>query len=92
MGRNPRPVVSVKIYRGFQACHQSKPAKLLFTYELAVPSSATSQNVDTARWLWSKSEELTGLQPTDDHQSRAGVEGTLARIVQQPDQANHAVL
>jgi NAD(P)-dependent dehydrogenase (short-subunit alcohol dehydrogenase family) len=63
-----------------------------FVNGLAVPSSAASQNVDTARWLWSVSEELTGLPSTDDHKSRAGVDGSLARIVQQSDQVNHAVL
>jgi NAD(P)-dependent dehydrogenase (short-subunit alcohol dehydrogenase family) len=55
-------------------------------------SSAASQDVETARWLWSVSEDLTGLPSADEARSRTGGDRSLARIVQQSDRANHAVL
>ena len=74
------------------SAHLSHVTGRYFVNRLAVSSSAASQDQDAARWLWSVSEELTGLQCADKHSSRAGADGSLARIVQQSNQANHAVL
>jgi retinol dehydrogenase-14 len=56
----------------------------------AVPSSAASQDVETARWLWAASEELTGLHETDDKNRRAPADGSLARVLQ-PHEAGNAL-
>ena len=63
-----------------------------FADGIPVPSSAASRDVETARWLWSVSEELTGLQGSDEENSRTSAHGALARIVQQPNEASNAVL
>jgi retinol dehydrogenase-14 len=62
-----------------------------FENGIAAPSSAASLDADAARWLWSVSQDLTGLRTADEENSRTPVDSSLARIVQRPTKAGNAI-
>ena len=58
-----------------------------FVDGLPASSSAASLDVETARWLWTRSEELTGVEQKLQEIRGNPADEALARIVQQPDEA-----
>jgi NAD(P)-dependent dehydrogenase (short-subunit alcohol dehydrogenase family) len=63
-----------------------------FADGIPAASSSASRDVEMARWLWSVSEQLTGLQGTGDENSQTSAHDVLARIVDRPNEASNAVL